>query len=209
LLLLVLRIELENMLDDKNDNLRIIDLLKSSNYEDVNQAFILLYKKFFQMVYSLVRLNSGSRIHAEDVFQETLVVIYENIRKGNFREESRLSTYLYSISRNIWYKEFSRIYRQLKFSDSYDFDDRVEECWSEDSTKSKLIEELFKMTTKKCAELLKFFYFEKLSNEEIMKRFGQSSVSSIKSQKYRCLQQLMTNLENNPELKNELKECLS
>jgi len=197
------------MIDDKIDNSEIIEKLKSNNFEEVNQAFILLYKKFFQMVYSLVRVNNGYRSQAEDVFQETLVIIYENIRKGVFREESCLSTYFYSISRNIWFKEFSRTYKNIQFSDSYDFDTQIDECWTEDNNKMKLIEELLDLSTKKCKILLKYYYFEKLSNQEIMKRLGQSNLSSIKSQKYRCLQKLIETLENYPQLKKELKECLN
>jgi len=195
------------MLDDKNVDIRILELLKSTSKDDANQAFILLYKKYFQMVYSLVRLNNGYKREAEDVFQETLVILYESIKCNRFREDSRLGTYIYSIARNLWFREFSKNTKEIKFEDLSGMQRIDTEIWKENENKVKLLEILFNKIGKKCKELLTYFYFDRLSLKEITEKFGQSSIASLKSQKYRCIQQMIEIIESEEELQNLKKEC--
>jgi RNA polymerase sigma factor (sigma-70 family) len=54
------------------------------------------------MVSSFVKRNSGSDDDAQDLFQEVMVVLFENANKPGFALSSSLKTYLYGICRNKW-----------------------------------------------------------------------------------------------------------
>ena len=58
-----------------------------------------------KMIFSLVIKNSGNEEDAIDVLQDALIVLCEKVKLGTFELSSKLSTYLYGIARNIWYKK--------------------------------------------------------------------------------------------------------
>ena len=63
-----------------------------------------IYKAYFPMVLQLVMTNSGSEDDAKDVFQESIIVLYDKVKAGSFELNSKLKTFLYSVSRRLWLK---------------------------------------------------------------------------------------------------------
>ena len=49
--------------------------------------------------------NSGDKDDAKDVFQNTLIVFYKKVLIENFELSSKISTYLFSIAKNLWLKK--------------------------------------------------------------------------------------------------------
>jgi DNA-directed RNA polymerase specialized sigma24 family protein len=66
-----------------------------------NKIINHLYTVNFRTIRHLVVTNNGNESDAQDVFQETLVVLFSKVRKEELELTCSLTTYLYSIARNI------------------------------------------------------------------------------------------------------------
>jgi len=73
-------------------------LLLIRNESTRNRGFELLVRKYQQKVYYLVRRMVLSHDDADDIAQDVFVKVWENIH--NFREESKLFTWIYRIATN-------------------------------------------------------------------------------------------------------------
>jgi RNA polymerase sigma factor (sigma-70 family) len=58
------------------------------------------YRLYYPMVRKLVMGNGGSKEDAEDVFQESIIVLLEKTRDKTFKLTSKESTYVHSIAQN-------------------------------------------------------------------------------------------------------------
>ena len=71
-----------------------------------------VYQNYFQSIKHFVTSNNGTMDDAKDVFQDALTVIFEKIRNNNLKLNVRFSTYLFSVSKNIWLRELKRNKKQ-------------------------------------------------------------------------------------------------
>jgi len=71
----------------------IIDLKGENTY-----AFGGMYKNYFGMVNRFVINNNGTTNDAEDIFQDTMLILVEKLRKDNFGLTAFLKTYIMAIS---------------------------------------------------------------------------------------------------------------
>src|ERR1044072_4319546 len=67
-----------------------------------------IYKLFYNMVQTLIINNNGSADDARDIFQETVILIYENAKRGSFKLNCQLKTYVYSVSRRLSLKKLQQ-----------------------------------------------------------------------------------------------------
>lgn len=71
-----------------------------------NHVIQYIYKADFGRISQMVIKNSGSEDDAEDIFQESLIIIFKRLRdEEKFDLTSSFSTYIYSIARLIWLKK--------------------------------------------------------------------------------------------------------
>jgi DNA-directed RNA polymerase specialized sigma24 family protein len=89
----------------KKSSSDIISQLQSNLRQEREHAMDELYKASFPLIKGLVTKNGGNNEDALDVFHESLVVLYQNIISRKFNNESSVTTYLYAIGRNVWYKK--------------------------------------------------------------------------------------------------------
>ena len=66
----------------------IINDLRGGN----NNAFGQLYKENFAMVNSFVTNNNGRSVDAEDIFQDTMMVLLEKLKQDNFQLTASIKT---------------------------------------------------------------------------------------------------------------------
>ena len=81
---------------------------------DRNDALEVLYKRFYATVLHLVISNSGSEHDAKDLYQETVIIVYEKFRYGNTELTCSLKTFIYSIARNLWLKKLKEKKKRQK-----------------------------------------------------------------------------------------------
>jgi len=171
-------------------DLDYIDGLKQNN----DLVLRALYKKYYGLVLKYVVNNSGSSEAAEDIYQETIIVLYENVQKPGFQLNCQLQTFIYSIAKRLWLKQLrgQGHLAKLNGADDEDFVDVSEEL-SEHVKKEADIEKMNQSLDtlgEPCRTLLKDFYVYRLSMEEISEKFGYTNSDNAKTQKYKCLQRL-------------------
>ncbi|MDG1870839.1 MAG: hypothetical protein P8I78_02620, partial [Flavobacterium sp.] len=71
----------------------IIEDLKGEN----NQAYGELYKAYFGMVEYFILNNNGRTDDAEDIFQDTMIVLLEKLRQDDFMLTASIKTYIMAI----------------------------------------------------------------------------------------------------------------
>ena len=169
---------------------QFIDGLRTGN----NEVLSVLYKKYYNVVLKLIVNNSGSQEAAQDIYQETIIVLYENVQKPGFELNCQLQTYIYSIAKRLWLKQLKKNSKTFLFKedDENELVDVSEEI-SDHQTKELELEKMnlsLAELGEPCATLIKDFYVQKLSMDEIAEKFGYTNADNAKNQKYKCLQRL-------------------
>ncbi len=159
-----------------------------------NQVLSALYKKYYNLVLKFIVNNSGSEEHAQDIYQETIIVLFENVQKAEFALNCQLQTYIYSIAKRLWLKQLKKLGRTylLKEEDENELTDVTTEL-AEHEQKEEEMERVNKSLIElgePCASLIRDFYVNKQSMEEIAEKFGYTNADNAKNQKYKCLQRL-------------------
>jgi RNA polymerase sigma factor (sigma-70 family) len=169
---------------------QFIEGLKGSHSEILEA----LYKKYYNIVLKFIVNNSGSEEAAEDIYQETIITVYENANKPNFELTCQLQTYIYSIAKRLWLKQLRKNGKTFLFKDEEE--NEVEDISEDISLHEEKENDIQKMNKsllelgEPCMTLIKDFYISKLSMDEIAEKFGYTNADNAKNQKYKCLQRL-------------------
>ena len=171
------------------DNDFMVGLLSGNN--DVLSA---LYKKYYNIVLKFILYNSGTSAAAQDVYQETIIVLFESVKKPGFELKCQLQTYIFSIAKRLWLKELKKNGKTFLFKESeennlVDVSEDLKEFDEKEAEIEKMNNSLIDLG-EPCSELIKDFYINKLSMEEIAEKFGYTNADNAKTQKYKCLQRL-------------------
>ncbi len=170
-------------------------IVKSLRKGDTS-VFEKLYKDKYYLIESLVVKKGGDKHDAKDIFHESLIVLYKNIRKEEFELTSSLSTYIFSIARNLWLKEITKRSKRNEVSISdgkSEFSDTnpiLVESASLKEERFKVMKEVLNDIGDPCKSLITKFYFLKKSMEEISSEMGYKSASVAKHQKYKCMERI-------------------
>lgn len=169
--------------------IRAVEAVRSGDERVIKE----LYKTHFQLVKRLVLKNSGDEDDARDLYQEAFMVFYENVKDPDFQLKSAISTYLYSISRNLWMKKLrswsgSPVIR-VEDEDMVDVEEDIalseqKEQWAEALDRS------LEKIGEPCRTLLEDFFFHRLSMEEIARKMNYTNAANAKNQKYKCFNRL-------------------
>ncbi len=81
---------------DNQDDSEILKLFRDANSR--NYAFNLLVKKYQQQLYWHIRRLVIDHNETDDLLQNTFIKVFENLK--NFREDSKLYTWIYRIATN-------------------------------------------------------------------------------------------------------------
>jgi RNA polymerase sigma factor (sigma-70 family) len=152
-----------------------------------------LYRRHFPMVLHLILNNSGTEDDAKDIYQETLIVLYEKVTSGSLELHCQLKTYLYSVSRRLWLKQLAiRNRNGISLTDTEDVasvDDDLINHEARDRQFDLMADSLDRLG-EPCRTLLEDFYIRHLSMQDITEKFGYTNADNAKTQKYKCLMRL-------------------
>lgn len=145
------------------------------------------------MVLQMVLGNNGNEADAKDVYQESIIILYNKVKAGDFELTSKLKTYIYSVCRRIWLKKMSqKSNKECELKDIHDFlpvENDLELHELRDLQFSKM-EESMLMLGEPCRTIIQDFYMQNKSMQEICDKFGYTNPDNAKTQKYKCLQRL-------------------
>lgn len=166
----------------------VLGILNNSE-ETINK----LYTGYYPMVLQFILNNNGDEDDAKDVYQESIIVLYNKIKTGNFELSSKLKTYIYSVSRRIWLKKLAQQSKRTNniadFEDVLVVDEDLEQHEHRDLQFVQMKSALDNLG-EPCKTIIQDFYIQGLSMQDICEKFGYTNTDNAKTQKYKCLQRL-------------------
>lgn len=148
-------------------------------------ALKYLYKKYYRMMTKLVISNNGSEDEAKDIYQDALIVFWQKVIGGQLILTSRISTYLYSVCLNLWRKELDRKNRL-----SHEERDEAQYMDNDREEREKIIHECINELGDTCKRILTYYYFEKMSMQDIAEKLDFANTDTAKTKKYKCKKRL-------------------
>lgn len=205
----------------KNNYLELSDQEIILKIKEDTDALGIVYKKCKSSALQFLRkinYNSDERIDVEDIFQDAIIVLYENIINRDFvlASNTTLQTYLNSVSRNQLLKKIGNN-KTVELNENKELDDDNDDSMGfnplitdsldefEDATEQQynaIEKALLKMKTAggHCYELLTLFWYHRKSMNELTEIFGYTNSANTKSQKAKCqkrLEKMTFDLMNN------------
>ena len=171
-------------------------------------AFSKLYKTLFPGVKQYILKNNGTVEEAEDIFQDSLLLLYKYIKTNRLDEIKEINSFLFTVCRNNYINSAKVKNRNTSLSTSKEYIDNEETGYELMLTteREKTIMELLTLTGERCKDLLFATIYESLSMKEICAKLGFSTEDAAKTKHYKCKQRLMEALKGKPHLVELLKK---
>lgn len=157
------------------------------------KALDRIYLAYKQEFIAFAKRYEVSSDDVLDIYQDCIIVLYENILKGKLiTMSSSLKTYVFAIGK---YKILAQLNGEAKNqkvgiteNDVLASMELLEPETSEERIRqiSAAIEHL----GLSCQKILQLYYYQGLNLDEIQSKLGYESKDTVKSQKSRCLKQL-------------------
>jgi len=151
-----------------------------------------IYRLNFSVIQAMILNNNGDEDDAKDIFQESMVVLFEKSRLADFELTCSIKTFLYSVSRRLWLKKLTHYNKTISHNDDIDIvmvDDDIEGHEKKDAEYELMQQSIIKLG-EPCKSILEAFYFKKQNMQEIAENFGYTNAENAKNQKYKCLMRL-------------------
>jgi len=158
-----------------------------------------IYSQNYHIISGWLVKNGGTSADAADLFQEAMVVLFGKAQDSEFRLTCSIGTYLFAISKHLWYKKLQRQHKEpvaLHDNTGNDEDDTgiaYEDDINTHQEREAHYEQLdaaLDQIGEPCRSLLKAYYHHDKSMQEIAASFGYTNPDNAKTQKYKCLARL-------------------
>ncbi len=164
-----------------------------------------IYQDHFDQIRRLVRRFGGKEEDAEDIFQSGLLALLKYCDRKNFVLSKPLGALLYGIcSRMLWRRLEKRKRLNIQSQDFSQYVDlkKTLELQEEELRRAEqwqLIDKHLHRLPEKERQVLKLFYQEGKSLQEIADIVGFASANSAKVQKFKYLQHLIERTSSDPD----------
>lgn len=187
---------------------QIIEYIKDKNVQENEIALRHIYRTYYKMIEAFVIKNSGTKDDAQDVFQDSILALYNNIKDGKYSQESQLSTYIFSISKNVWFNVLRKNGR-INLIENKEFEnnesDEDIEGMIEFTELQKQIGALLHKVGQECSRVLKLFYFERLRMVKIAEEMNYPTEQEAKNKKYKCMKKIRALISSDETLEEQLR----
>lgn len=147
-----------------------------------------LYKQHKTMVKNFVLKNNGDDTAVEDILQDSVIAVWKNVNKPGFLLQSKLSTYIMAIAKNLWFKELKKK-SKFKLVDEGNHIETGSEVMKQHMDE-KILHQIVADMDDTCRRLLSFFYFDGFSTKVIAEKMQFANTNTVKSKKYQCFKKL-------------------
>jgi RNA polymerase sigma factor (sigma-70 family) len=171
------------------------EMLINGLYSKQNEWVRILYDKARPIIIRYALNNDSSVDEAEDLVQNTVMIVYEQILLGKLFLTSSMTTYIYGIAKNLWLKELRKKRHLVVLplhEANFEHDTQDELTENRLNQLQKAIEEL----DDKCKEILKNRYWHNKKFEEISQIYN-ATVASLKMKSSRCHESLQLIIKRN------------
>lgn len=173
-----------------------IDLQKALSEEygtiEKSKIFNRIYDTHFEMVRKFILINSGTVNDAEDIFQDTLIVLDRKLEEENFVLTAKLKTYIMGISKNLWYKKLRNNHLFVRLDEFHggDYDQELSSFIEQEKSYAEKLLNVISRISSHCNRLINDIFFLSKPIKEIQKIYGYTSKHNAQNQKYKCMEQL-------------------
>ena len=170
------------------DEIQTINNLKKRD----NAAYQLLYSFYYPAIENFVKRNSGTPADAQDVFQETIIVLLDKVPKEDFIMTSSIKTYIIAVASNIWLKRLREAKKVTRFEMNYELEDLSLAEWEmkeESKMQGNRLQRIFERLTRHCVIFLTKTFLSGVSREKLIEEMGYRNAHTFDNQKYKCLEQ--------------------
>lgn len=188
----------------------------SESYEEIVKKW---YKKLRpNFIDCLMDKYKGSKMRLEDaenIYQDVFIAIYENIAKGNIRENTSWSSYIMTIGLNMATKKYRGLNKTSSLTESVGNKDGGDDGDSSEVLAKEVVKEIQKLaddepdlysdpeaqallgeelihTPEPCASIIRYTYFSGLKDKEITEELDKyNSAQAVKAKRYQCMKDLI------------------
>lgn len=177
-----------------------------------NNSFIIqkVYQEFFVVVRKYIQSQGGREADAKDVFQDGIMVIYDQRKNNKLVINNNFETYLFSVCKHIWLnrlrvekkmvlKEYDSLLYELEKQGWNEIIKDAEEAGYKE-LRARIYQENFEKMSEECRKLLKMTA-EGLSIKEITLRFGYKSEGFTYKKRSICKSRLIKLINQDNKLK--------
>lgn len=176
---------------------KIVEYLKEGGRKE-SRAIQQLLDQNRSKISSYVLKNSGNSSDAKTVLVEGVTELVFNVRKGKFRGDSTLSTYLFAICRSLWLKSLKK---NKRYADDdgiilmEDSSDSPLQLFNEQQIKSE-VSYLLSSVGEACKKVLEM-WAQHYSMSDISVQLGYKNSQIAMNKKNRCLTKLKDIVKDN------------
>ena len=175
-----------------NNKKRILNQIKHGN----ENALVKVYTKYkTEFINWAKKQYTLSEEECEDIYQDTIIAFYNNIKNDRLIElNSSIKTYLFAIAKNIALKRLNKSGRQFS-EDSILVEPQTRNSDHIDelivlNERNEMLAGLINRLKEPNRSILKLYYYQNLSMNEIAKKLNYKNDKVVKAQKVRCMNEL-------------------
>lgn len=170
-----------------------IEKIRLGDLTELDKVYLEIKPQF--LTYAQRQFRNIDIEDLEDIYQDTIIVFYNNITRGLLTEiTSSLSAYIIQIGKIklIQFSEKQQKSRELKNNfagniiTSEEYDNRIDQA----------VKFIFSKMSDACKQILNLFYYEKKSMDEIALILDYKNADTVKSKKSRCISKFSSNVNN-------------
>jgi RNA polymerase sigma factor (sigma-70 family) len=171
----------------------LIERIQANDHTVLGEIFI----RYERMISSYIKTHGGNDADAEDVLQESIIVMWQNVCSGSFKLSSKLGTYLMGVAKNKWREELRkrRNFSSVEKGGDLPNDDAGSLDLILNEEKTNLVHRALNAISPLCKQLLLLFHFEErnLTDIAVILKFANADVA--KAKKYQCKKALEKELQ--------------
>jgi len=183
-------------------------ILRAIREEGSNTVISVLYDRTYSKIKAHILRNSGSVDDANDVFQDAMVILFQHVRDGKYKEEYDIDAFMFTICKNLWVKQAvkNKKVQALDGQENYLSDSTLSVLdVIESDDRKELLKNLLKSLGKNCQKILSLSIYYKLSMKEIAVKLNMANEDVVKATNYRCKQKLIKLVKENPQFSQTLR----
>ena len=163
--------------------------------ESREMFFEELYENAFPAFARFASRMNASFQDTKDIFHDALVIYYEKSMEEDFAIRTSADAYVVGIAKHLWIRKYKKDRYKVPL-------DRVESQISIPpdyyaTAKEVVLLDFLEKSGRKCMDLLRKFYYDNTSLQNIAAALGYSSVRSATVQKFKCIGKLRDAIKEN------------
>lgn len=172
-----------------------IDIINGVRNQD-DKILNWLYDNYFQSVKNHVLSNSGSIEDVSDVFQDTIIALYNQITDNSMTLTTDLKGYFFGIARNVWSAQLRKKQKTIELE--FDLPDDAENEELADPTLERILSRAYHKL-KPDQQMVLNLFSDGLSYQEIAAKMNLKNEVYARRKKYLCKEILIELVKEDPE----------